>query len=180
MLSKKVKRLARKKIYSGYSYDVVVDRVMWPNGRTYSRDLIVHGGISVIVPFLDKDHLILLRQYRYGAQDILWEIPAGTIGKEESPLACAKREIAEETGYRASRWKKIASFFASPGFNTEEIHAFEAHGLSEGKLSLEEDEVLETRIVSLKETVRLIKSRQIRDAKSLVPLFYSLTERGLL
>ena len=77
-------------------------------------------------------------------------------------------------------WKKITGFFASPGFNTEEIHAFEAHGLTEGKSALEEDEVLETRIVSLQETARLIKRRQIRDAKSLVPLFYVLTQRGLL
>lgn len=180
MLSKKTKRLSRKKIYAGYAFDVVVDRVVWPNGRTYSRDLILHGGITVIVPFLDKDHLVLLRQYRYGAQDILWEIPAGTIGKGERPLACAKREIVEETGYRAAKWKKIASFFASPGFNTEKIHAFEAHGLSEGESELEEDEVLETRIVSLKETARLIKARKICDAKSLVPLFYTLAQRGLL
>ena len=180
MLSKKAKRLSRKKIFSGYAYDVVVDRVIWPNGKTYARDLIVHGGITVIVPFLDKEHLILLRQYRYGAQAILWEIPAGTIGKGERPLACAKREIVEETGYRASKWKKITSFFASPGFNTEEIHAFEAHGLIQGEAALEEDEVLETRVVSLKKTVRLIKGLKIRDAKSLVPLFYILTERGLL
>ncbi|MBP9865289.1 MAG: NUDIX hydrolase [Candidatus Omnitrophica bacterium] len=180
MLSKNAKRLSRKKIYTGYAYDVVVDRVLWPNGRTYSRDLIVHGGITVIVPFLDEEHLVLLRQYRYGAQDILWEIPAGTIGRGEAPLACAKREIIEETGYRASRWKKITRFFASPGFSTEEIHAFEAHGLKAGKSALEEDEVLETRVVSLRQTALLIKQKKIRDAKSLVPLFYILSSRGLL
>jgi len=179
-ISRKAKRLSRKKVHTGYAYDVVVDRVVWPNGRTYERDLIVHGGITVIVPFLDKEHLVLLRQYRYGAQDVLWEIPAGTIAKGEAPLVCAKREIIEETGYRASRWKKITDFFASPGFSTEVIHAFEAHGLKAGETSLEEDEVLETRIVSLKETARLIKQKKIRDAKSLVPLWYCLSQRGAL
>lgn len=180
MKFKEAKRLSRKKIHSGYAYDIVVDKVVWPNGKTYSRDLILHGGITVIVPFLDNKHLVLLRQYRYGAGKTLWEIPAGTLHKGEKPLACAKREIIEETGYRAAKWKKITSFFASPGFNTEEIHAFEAHGLTAGKAALEEDEVLETKIVSLKETAQLIKRRQICDAKSLVPLFYVLSERGLL
>ena len=180
-MSKKAKRLSRKKVHAGYCFDVVVDRVSWPNGKTYSRDLILHGGIAVVVPCLDDKHLVLLRQFRYGAGGrTLWEIPAGTIDGREKPLACAKREIEEETGYRAHKWEKILSFYASPGFSTELIHAFLARDLYPSRASLEEDEVLETRIVTFKEAAALIRTKKIVDAKSLVPLFYFLGAKGLL
>ena len=180
MLKNKAKLLSRKKVMSGYCFDAVNDHVLWPNGKRLKRDLILHPGITVIVPVLDANHLILLRQYRYGAGEVLWEIPAGTIDGRESPLACAKREIQEEIGYKAWRWEKIISFYPCPGFSTEIIHAFAARNLIKTKAALEEDEILEPHVVSLKEVHRMILAKKIRDAKSLVPLFYFLKERNAL
>ena len=177
MISEKTKRFSRKKVFQGYTFDAVVDDVLWPNGNRLKRDLIVHPGITVIVPLLERDRMILLRQYRYGAGEILWEVPAGTLKKGESPLACAKREIEEETGYKAKKWTKIHSFYPSPGFNTEVIHAFLAENLVKTQMRLEEDEILETHVFRISEVQKMIRDKKIRDAKSLVPLFYFLSER---
>ena len=180
MFKNKVKRFSRKKTFQGYCFDAVRDDVLWPNGKRIKRDLILHPGITVIVPVLDARHLVLIRQYRYGAGEVLWEIPAGTMDPHESPLACAKREIQEEIGYKASRWKKMISFYPCPGFSTEIIHAFEAPGLVKTQTALEEDEILEAHVFSLKEVQRMLVSKKIRDAKSLVPLFYFLKEKKAL
>lgn len=177
MIRGKIKHYSRKTIFKGHCFDVVIDNVLWPNQKRMDRDLILHPGISVIVPQKDERYLILIRQYRYGASKVLWEVPAGTIGQAESPLACAKREIEEEIGFRAKKWKRLVSCFASPGFNTEIINCFLATGLVATHLRLEEDEVLETRIVSIPEVKTMIAKRQICDAKSLVALFYFFLQR---
>jgi len=166
------KRLSRKKHFSGYCFDVVIDKVVWPNHTRLDRDLILHGGISVIVPCIDDNHIVLIHQYRYGADKMLWEVPAGTIAKGETPLACAKREIQEEIGYKASKWKKLAVVYASPGYNTEIINCFEAKGLNRVPIALEHDEIINPRIFTKKQVKRLIKTGKIVDAKSLISLFY--------
>lgn len=168
----KIKRFSRKKIYKAYSFQVVADRVLWPNGKVLKRDLVVHGGISVIVPMPDPKHLVLVRQYRYGADEILWELPAGTIGKNEAPLHCAKREIVEETGYRAGRWKKIAAFYTSPGYNTEKVHCFLAQALTLSEPDPEDDEVLTIKVFTCSQVKQMVKKGIIRDAKTLLALFY--------
>ena len=175
-----IKRFSRKTVFKGYCFDLVVDKVLWPNRTKLNRDLIVHPGISVVVPLLDRNHMILLRQYRYGAKSVLWEIPAGTIGRRESALVCAKRELEEEIGYRAEKWKKLAFCFASPGFNTEIINCFAASELVKTKASLEDDEVLSVKVVSIEDVKKMIRTRKIKDAKSLVALFYFLMDGGLL
>lgn len=169
------KRLKRTPIYRGYCFDVVRDFVIWPNEKKLDRDLIIHRhNISVMVPVLDKNRLILIRQYRYGAQGRLWEIPAGTIGAKESPLACAKRELVEEIGFRARRWKKLAAVYASPGFNTEIIHCFAASGLLQDQQALEGDEIIEARVFTVAQVRAMIRKKQICDAKTLIALFYYL------
>ena len=172
-----VPRYGRKKIFRGYCFDVVRDDVRWPNQKRLSRDLIIHPGISVIVPLPDPRHIVLLRQYRYGAQGYLWEIPAGTLDAKEAPLECAKRELEEETGYRARKWSLLTSCFASPGFNTEVIHCFLAADLRKTVSRLEDDEVLEARVFTVEEVEEMIRKREIQDAKSLVALFYFLMGR---
>lgn len=169
--------LKRKKIFDGYCFRVVVDDVLWPNKKRLKRDLIIHPGISVIVPLLDQDHLILLKQYRYGAGQFLFELPAGTIDKSETPLACAKREIQEEIGYRAKKWLKLTSCFASPGFNTELINCFLASSLEKTEAALEADEILEAKIFTIRKVKKMVMEKKIRDAKSLVALFYFLNRR---
>ena len=170
-MRKKAKFLSRKKVYKGYCFDAVEDQVIWPNGKELSRSLIMHPGISVMVPILEVNRIILLKQYRYGAGRVLWEVPAGTISPGETPLQCAKREIVEETGFKASRWKKLASCYTSPGYNTEVVHCFAASQLCESQASLEEDEVLEIEVIAVQEVKNMIKEGKIQDAKSLVALF---------
>ena len=170
-MRKKAKFLSRKKVYKGYCFDAVEDQVIWPNGKELSRSLIMHPGISVMVPILEVNRIILLKQYRYGAGRVLWEVPAGTISPGETPLQCAKREIVEETGFKASRWKKLTSCYTSPGYNTEVIHCFAASQLCESQASPEEDEVLESKVIAVQEVKNMIKEGKIQDAKSLVALF---------
>ena len=172
MLEKPIKRYGRKNIFKGYCFDVVRDEVLWPNQKRIRRDLVVHPGISVMVPLLDKNHIVMIRQYRYGAGQSLWEIPAGTIDPGESPLECAKREIQEEIGYKAKTWKKIISFYPCPGFSTEVIHTFQASNLIKTRTAHENDEIIESHIFTLAQVRNMLKNKKIIDAKSMVPLFY--------
>lgn len=172
------KRYSRKKVFKGYCYEVVVDQVSWPNGKTLRRDLIVHPGISIFIPLLGNNQMILVRQFRYGAGKVLWELPAGTIHGKETPLACAKREIIEEVGYRAKHWKKIGVYYASPGYTTEVIHGFVAADLIRLKPCPEADEVLEEKIFKIAEVKQMIRKKQIEDARSLTLLFDFFYGRG--
>ncbi len=177
MKNGKTKLYRRKKIYKAYCFDLVVDTVRWPNQKKLDRVLLIHPGISVIVPLLDRNHMILLHQYRYGAKRRLWELPAGTIDGKESPLSCARREIEEEIGYQAKTWKKLASCYASPGFNTEIIHSFLASNLVETQTNLEDDEVLEPKVFRIDKVEAMVRSGKIQDAKSLIALFYFFEQR---
>jgi len=172
LLNNPVKRFKRQQVFKGYCYSVVVDEVLWPNGKRLTRDLIVHPGISIWLPLLDRNHAVLIRQYRYGAGRVLWELPAGTIGKNESPLACAKREIEEEIGYRAAKWKKVVTCSASPGYTTEMIHGYIASDLKPVPCRLEHDEIIETHIFSLSEIKRMTDKGSIGDARSLSVLYH--------
>jgi ADP-ribose pyrophosphatase len=153
-------------------------------GQTHTRSTLRHPGICVIVPFLDNEHIVMMHQYRYAANETLWEIPAGTIeGREEnsrmvpseSPEQCAARELAEETGYEASRLEKVCECYAMPGSSDELIHLFFARGLIEREQDLDNGEIIiEIRSFSLAEIEALIDNGEIRDAKTLVGLFYAL------
>ena len=169
---KPLKRYKRKHIYRGYCFDLVLDRVKWPNNRIVERDLILHDGVSVMVPVKDKNHIILLRQYRYGSSGYMWEVPAGTIDKKDPPLVCAKRELEEEIGYRAMKWKKIATCYASPGFNTEKLYCYAASDLIKTQTALEDDEVLYPKVMSHREVRRMMRLNHIQDAKTIVALHY--------
>lgn len=153
-------------------------------GETITRGTIRHPGICVMVPFLDDDQIILMRQYRYAADDALWELPAGTLnGREENgrmiptetPEECAARELLEETGYEAARWEKVCECYAMPGSSDELIHIFLARNLTMRAQSLDIGEVIyEVRPFGNVELAAMIERGEIRDAKTLVGLFYAL------
>ena len=117
---------------------------------------------SVSVP-----RLLLERQYRHAAKDFLWELPAGRIDPGEHELRAAKRELIEETGYRAARWRRILKFYASPGFVAETMSVYLATGLREGEAEPEDDEVIHKRMVPLPTVVKMILKGTIRDAKTI-------------
>jgi len=153
-------------------------------GKTTTRGTIRHPGICVIAPFVDDDHIALMRQYRYAPNCELWELPAGTLsGREENqrmiptetPEECAARELAEETGYKAETLEKVCECYAMPGMSDEVMHVFFARGLTRNEQSLDEDEIInEVRAFSLDDLEGMIGGGEIRDAKTLVGLFYAL------
>lgn len=162
-----------------------VDQV---TGQTLTRSYIRHPGICVIIPFDDTSHIFLLRQYRYAVTEELWELPAGTLqGREErarviaieAPEVCAARELEEETGYRANRLEKVTECYAIPGSGDELMHLFFAFELTKQEQSLDIGEAIsEVRSFSLSELETMIERGEIRDAKTLVGLFYALRRRS--
>ncbi len=156
-------------------------------GEIVTRAIIRHPGICVMVPFLADDRIVLVRQYRYPVDAELWELPAGTLnGREqagrvvatETPEACAARELLEETGYEATRWEKVAVYYATPGGNDQIVHVFFARGLTEREPALDPGEVItEVRAFDGAELVQMIQRGELRDAKTLVGVFHALSRR---
>jgi ADP-ribose pyrophosphatase len=125
-----------------------------------------------------EPHLLLVRQYRHAAQQYLWELCAGRIDKGENELTAAKRELLEETGYAAARWKRILKFYASPGFVAETMSIYMATGLRPGIAQPEEDEVIETKCFPLSVAVRMVMAGRIHDGKTISGVLWLAQECG--
>jgi ADP-ribose pyrophosphatase len=170
-----LKVLSSKVIYQGKVFNVTSDKVEEPNGVTATRDVIRHSG-SVVILAVDEsgdEPLVLLeRQYRYAAQSYLWELPAGRIDPGESALAGAKRELIEETGYRAKKWKRVLHFYASPGFLNETMGIFLARELTQGEAEPEADESIECHMVPLSEAIDMVFSGKIHDGKAIAGVLW--------
>jgi ADP-ribose pyrophosphatase len=170
---KPAKILASQVSYNGPLFRVFSEEIREPNGKQVKRDIIRHNG-SVVVLAVDnskskKDPLILIeRQFRHAAEQYLYEVPAGKMDEGEKRLAAAKRELMEETGYRAKKWTKLVRYYASPGFLGEWMQVFLAEDLTPGEAKPEEDESLELQFVPLSELLRLIDAGEIHDGKTLV------------
>jgi len=140
------------------------------DGTSFVRDTIVHRGAVAILPFDRKGRIVLIRQFRPAVREWLLEIPAGTLEKGERPLACAKRELIEETGFTARQWKKLAVIYTTPGFCTETIHLFEARNLRPASGEKDDDEQIEVAAMSMAHVRRAIRLGDICDAKTLSAL----------
>src|SRR5271170_5289428 len=153
-------------------FKVFTDKVLEAGGeKPVTRHIIRHNGSVVILAVDDsgKDPLVVIeRQYRHAAGQYLYEVPAGKVDEGEDRLAAAKRELIEETGFRAKKWTKLTRYFASPGFLGEWMQVFLAEGLKAGEAQAEADEKLEIYLVPLSEVLRLIEAGEIRDGKTLV------------
>jgi ADP-ribose pyrophosphatase len=162
--------VSSRTVYRGPVFSVTTDDVEEPNGVRARRDVIHHSGSVVVLAVDDSGAtpLVLLeRQYRHAATGYLWEIPAGRIDPGEHELKAAKRELLEETGFTAARWRRILKFYASPGFVAETMSVFLATGLRAGEAQPEADEVIHIRMVPLPTAVRMVVSGTIRDAKTI-------------
>ncbi len=159
--------------YQGKVFSVTRDEVTEPGGVTGTRDVIRHNG-SIVVLAVDSstnpaDPTILLeRQYRHAAGQFLMELPAGRIEPGEAPLAAAKRELVEETGFRAGKWSRLVQYYASPGFLSEYFHVYLAENLRPGEAQPEEDERIELVRLSLSELLAQIEAGKIHDGKTLL------------
>jgi len=161
-----------KVVFKGKLLKVFVKKERLPHGFVATFEMIRHPGASLIVPFLNKNTVILLRQLRPVVGEYIYELPAGTLDKGELPLACARREIVEETGYVAARFRLLGAIYPVPGYSTEKIFIYRADGLKPTKQLVEEDEVIESRPFSKSAVRKLFKQGKIVDAKTICALAY--------
>ncbi len=168
----KAKLLSSVVAYDGPLFRVLHDKLIEPGGKRSERDVIRHNG-SVVVLAVDNSKskrnpwIVVERQYRHAANQYLWELPAGKLDPGEDPLAGAQRELEEETGYRARKWKPFVEYYASPGFLGESMKVFLAEGLTPGHPHPEDDEEIELRLVKLSDVVKMIEKGAILDGKTL-------------
>jgi len=158
-----------KEVYKCGLFSVTEDEAVdSKTGFEIKRSVVRHAGSAVMMAVDEKKRVLLVRQYRLPAERQLWELPAGRLDPGEKPLQAAKRELIEETGYRAKTWTKLASFFASPGFVQERMTIFLATDLTAGTATPMEDERIEARWFSSKELADLIREGKIEDAKTMI------------
>ena len=161
-------------LYQGKVFRLSRENVTLKNGVTVDFDIIRHPGASAIVPVSQGNKLILIKQYRHATGKFIWEIPAGTLEPDESPLECATRELAEETGYQADKWEKLGLITPLPGYSDETIHLFLAQDLVPARQNLDKDEMLDVHEVGLTEAVEMVHKGAILDSKTIAGLFMAL------
>ncbi|MCX5687906.1 MAG: NUDIX hydrolase [Candidatus Omnitrophica bacterium] len=159
-----------KTIYKGRLLHLAIGKELLPNGYLAQFEIIKHPGAALVVPFLAKDKIILLKQLRPVINSYIYELPAGTLDKNELPLSCAKREIIEETGYAAKKFTKLGEIYPVPGYSTEKIAVFKAEKLTKRHRIPEQDEVIENFRFNKKKIKKLFKSGKIVDAKTICAL----------
>jgi ADP-ribose pyrophosphatase len=171
----KARVLSSVEAYRGPAFWVTTDQVLEPTGVQGRRDIVHHTG-SVVILALEETHseprVLLVHQYRHAAQQFLWELCAGRMDEGESELTAAKRELLEETGYTAARWKRILKFYVSPGFVAETMAIYLARGLRPGTAQPEEDEVIELKFFPLSAAVRMVTTGRIHDAKTIAGVLW--------
>lgn len=173
--NRKARVLSSREVYHGPAFRVTADDVLEPSGVRTRRDIVHHPGSVVILAVEDRasePRVLLERQYRHAARQMLWELPAGRIDGGENDLAAAKRELLEETGYTASRWRCILRFYASPGFLAETMNLYLARGLRAGEAQPEADEVIHIRMVPLSSAVRMVMRGTIKDGKTIAGVLW--------
>jgi len=171
-------RIQSERIYTGRVINLDRDTVRFPDGSVGELEMVRHPGASAIVPFLsaptgDDPQILLLKQYRYAAEEFLYEVPAGRLDVGEEPLACAKRELKEETGCTARNMEFLFTMFTTPGFTDERIHVFIATGLERGETAHEADEFMTVETVTLSTALRFIEEGRIKDGKTALAILFA-------
>ncbi len=163
-----MKTISSEELIQTPIFRVTRDRALDPDGFEITRAIVQHEGSAVVMPVDDRKRVLLVRQYRLPARQYLWELPAGRVDPGETVLQAARRELAEETGYRARSMKKLVEFWASPGFLAEKMTVYLATGLTAGTSTPMEDERIETRWFTSAEIDRMIQSGKLPDGKTLI------------
>lgn len=163
-----MKKISSVEKYSCSLFTVTEDEAVAPDGFTIKRSVVRHPGSAVMMAVDARKRILLVRQFRLPAERYLWELPAGKLDPGETVLAAAKRELIEETGYRAKKWKKLAHYWPSPGFLGETMTIFIATELTEGEATPMEDERIEKRWFTSAELDTMIGAGKIHDGKTLI------------
>jgi ADP-ribose pyrophosphatase len=161
-----MKLISSREITRNRIFTVTWDHAVDPDGFEIERAIVQHRGSAVMMAVDEKKRILLVRQYRLPVRQYLWELPAGTVDPGETPLRTARRELTEETGYRARKWTKLAEFYPSAGFLSEKMTIYLATGLTAGEAQPMDDERIETRWFTEKEVDAMIRSGKIKDAKT--------------
>ncbi|MBI3318120.1 MAG: NUDIX hydrolase [Candidatus Omnitrophica bacterium] len=171
-----IRRIKSKVIFKGHAAALTLDTYRTADGKTFRRETIRHPASVVIVPILEGNRLLLIRQFRHALGRYIFEIPAGTSEPSEPLLRCAKRELAEETGYLAKNWKRLHEFYPAPGISTERMVLYRASGLAplSRKRMKDQDEYITPKVVSFSEAVGMVKRNAIIDAKSILGVLIGL------
>jgi ADP-ribose pyrophosphatase len=166
-----MKLLSSRELYRSPIFWVTEDHAKDPSGFEIHRAIVRHAGSAVMMAVDARRRILLVRQYRLPARADLWELPAGRLDPGEKPLEAAKRELQEETGYRARRWKKLISFYPSPGFVSEKMTIFLATELTAGEATPMDDERIRARWFSASQVEKMILSNKIQDSKTMIGYF---------
>ncbi len=165
------------RVHTGRVIRLDVDQVQFPDGSEGQLEMIRHPGAAAVVPMLDPPaaadpRVVLIRQFRHAADDFIWEVPAGTLAPGEAPEDCAARELSEEAGFQAGQLTYLTNIFTAPGFTDERIHLYLAHDLTPVETHRDRDEFITVFEFPWSEVGRMIRRREIRDAKSLSALMF--------
>jgi len=160
--------LSKKKIYEGLIFDVSHYEITLPNGKSGQRDIIEHNGACLIIPVTNDGQLVMVRQYRTGANAVLLEFPAGKLDKGEEPEKCALRELAEETGYVASKIRRLMQVHPVPPWCTELVNVFLAEDLTLAETNLDEEEFVEVELHSLTDLLDMVDKGELVDMKTVM------------
>jgi ADP-ribose pyrophosphatase len=159
-------------LFTSRIFKVVKKFITSKSGEQLERHVVVHPGAVVVLPILSDGRIVLIRQHRIAVEEDLVELPAGTMEPTEEPIVTARRELLEETGYRANELTPLLEFYTSPGFVKEEMRLFKATGLTAGPTALEEDEKIEVFLTDMPKALQMIRSGEIRDAKTIIGLLW--------
>ena len=162
-------------LYRGTRFDVQSVTLDKRSGGVMHREIVVPANAVVILPMLDEQTVVLIRNERFAVGQTLWELPAGTLEAGENPALCAARELIEETGYAAAELTRLIEFYPSPGFCTECLTAFMAHTLNFQGQRLDETEKITTEATPLEQSIQMVRDNTIRDAKTIATLLYYQT-----
>ena len=159
-------KISSKLIHNGDFLVLNKDTVLLPNGKTSTREFVTHPGAACIVAVDEDDNILMVKQYRYPVSKVMYEEPAGKLDSGEEPINCAKRELEEETGYKANNFDLIGSLYPAPAYSNEIIYIYLATKLSKTNMNLDEDEFLVCEKIKISKVLEMILNGQITDAKT--------------
>ena len=168
------KTLSSAYIYQGKIINLRHDKVKLPDDRETIREIVEHPGAVAILALTEKKEIVMIKQFRKPADEVLWELPAGTLEEGEDLVSCARRELEEETGYYPRKIKKLITFFSTPGFCNEKLTLFLAEDLEKKNKNEDADEFIEVELIKPNEALRLVKENVIKDAKTIIGILYLL------
>ena len=173
------KFVSKKTVWRGRIVNFRVDTVRLPDGRLATREFLDHPGATGVVPFVDKERIAMVRQYRHPVGEVTLEIPAGKLDAGESIMTCLRRELREETGFTAKKFTPLIQYWPTPAFANEVLHLFVAEGLKPGKMRTDADEFLECVIVPFRKALGMVKRGEIKDSKTIVGILSCAVQRRL-